>query len=277
MQLRPNNWSLNAVLGALAWPAALQSLSENALNADGVSFNILLTTLAGQADRWDASLEAFQVMQACALQPDAASLGPCISACSRAGCWKEAAHILRLYSGIADVAAWNAVLAGRAGVGQWQQAFCELEALPSKSLQPDVVTFNSCFSACETARVGQRALELLDHMYELDIRPSAISVNTVVSACEKSSQWQTALRLLFKLPDMHLLPDVISYNAAIAAISSENWQVACSLLYKMLSAQLSPDQVTFGALITACANEKASVDILMETMQQRSALAAEFP
>ena len=278
-QLQANTWSLNAALGALGWAAATQGLAENWRITDAVSFNVLLAALAegmeGTGYRgWSASLSLLCLLRSGASQPDAASLGPSISACSRAGRWQEAVHVLKVCADIADMAACNAALAGRADAGQWQQAFCELEALFARAQQPDVVTFNSCFSACETARVGNRALELLQYMCTLDFRPSAISINTVVSACEKASQWQTALGLLAKLPCMGLLPDIVSYNAAMGACS-ENWHQACLLFQDMLSAQLHPDEVTLGALTASCANAQRLdlIDELLDAMHRRGDLA----
>eukprot|EP00439_Symbiodinium_sp_Y106_P061317 s1684_g9.t1 len=279
--LRPDTWSLNAALGCAgcsagsagtssSWPAVLALLAF--ASADTISFNLLLTSLAKDAfPAWKASMAVLALLPSAMLRPQAASLGPCISASSRATRWQQAAQVLRVFrvSSLVDLGACNAALAGCAGAGRWQQAFCKLEALLSSAMQPDAVTFNSCFSACETARVGQRALQLMQRMCMLGIRPTAISINTIVSACEKVSEWKTALGLLAELPEMGLLPDIISYNAAIGACS-ENWKQAVALFQNLLSTRLCPDQVTLGSLITACANAEQlpTIETLLEHMHQ---------
>jgi hypothetical protein len=58
------------------------------------------------------------------------------------------------------------------------------------------ITYSAAISACENARRGQRALELLCAMGHNKPGRSTVTCSAAVSACEEARQWQRALELL---------------------------------------------------------------------------------
>ncbi|CAK0905227.1 unnamed protein product [Prorocentrum cordatum] len=58
------------------------------------------------------------------------------------------------------------------------------------------LSYNAGISACEKGEQWQRALALLNEMWEAKLKPDVISYNAWISACKKGGQWQRALALL---------------------------------------------------------------------------------
>ena len=73
---------------------------------------------------------------------------------------------------------------------------CMLRSL----VQPDVISFSSSISACETGHQWEKALDLFTVMQRsLVFKPDVISFISSITACEKGQQWERAFELLLAL------------------------------------------------------------------------------
>ncbi|CAK0793814.1 unnamed protein product [Prorocentrum cordatum] len=108
-------------------------------------------------------------------------------------------------------------------------------------LQPAVINFNACISACKKSEQWRWALALLSEVWEVKLEPDALSYSAGISACGKGKQWQRALALLREMWEFRLEPNVINYLAGIRACeASDLWTRALDLLESMLGARVDP-------------------------------------
>jgi hypothetical protein len=99
------------------------------------------------------------------------------------------------------------------------QALALLREMPSRRLEPDVVSYSASISGCEWGM-----------QWGSGIRKSAS-----ISSCEKGSQWVLALALLREMPVRRVQPGVVSYSAALCACEKSSlWAQALLLLREML-------------------------------------------
>ena len=76
----------------------------------------------------------------------------------------------------------------RDALRKWEQALSLLVAMPSAGCQPDVISFNSCISACARGGEWERSVSLIVAMKSAGVPPNVISFNTAISACAKGKQ-----------------------------------------------------------------------------------------
>ena len=141
---------------------------------------------------------------------------------------------------------------------QWRAALQVLEEeMPKKHVRPDVITFNSCITACGNAGRVEKALELFKMMKrpESTVRPNAVTYCAVVSACERVGDFEKAMEHLEIMKKRVAKGDpnyVVGYNAAISACEKAGeWELAVGLLGELVSAGIA-DVVSFSAAISAC-------------------------
>ena len=90
-----------------------------------------------------------------------------------------------------------------------------------------MVTCSATLSALEKAPYGVQwpsALQLLHWMHVRHLEPQVISYNACISACEKAERWQQALQLMKEAEEQGIEVNVITYNAAISACHWD-WEI----------------------------------------------------
>jgi pentatricopeptide repeat domain-containing protein 1 len=147
---------------------------------------------------------------------------------------------------------------------------------PKGYLKPNVFTFGALMNACNRARDGQRAIELLRSMEKTyGVRPNEVVYSAAISACARSKPPQTkhALQLLKEaVEERKLAMSAVGFNACISACAqASDWENAISLLSRMEEASQNrtnddgeslstnakflvpePDAVTYGTVLAAC-------------------------
>jgi len=62
------------------------------------------------------------------------------------------------------------------------------------------------------------ALKLLDDLCDRGLLPDIISFNSAISACESVGQWETALNMLDEMRARGITPDIITNNSLISCL-----------------------------------------------------------
>ena len=68
--------------------------------------------------------------------------------------------------------------------------------MPSRKLEPEVISYSASISSCEKGSLWMQALALVREMPSRKLEPEIISFSASISSCEKGSQWAQALVLL---------------------------------------------------------------------------------
>ena len=138
------------------------------------------------------------------------------------------------------------------------QALMLLEDLQQHWLSPDVITCNTCISACqEAAQPWWLAIQLGLSPSPIYVTPSLVTYNASISAC-RDMAWVEALALFASLLQSRTSPDVVTSNAAISACCTY-WQRAFLVFHELRIAEqmqrdIMRDIITYGAVIKASEN-----------------------
>ena len=80
--------------------------------------------------------------------------------------------------------------------GQWRDALDLLEQMKAEGLGQTAIAYNAAISACEKGLVPNKAVQVFDQMKEEGITPTVVTYSALISAAEKGAQWKLALSVL---------------------------------------------------------------------------------
>ena len=102
-------------------------------------------------------------------------------------------------------------------VGRWEQGLELLEKMKSRRVAPNVVTYNSCISACAKSFQWQQALNLLEDMNNVPIRPDLVTFHSVIKACtgNRGAQLKQALVAFRKMESLKVKRTPVTYGRRI--------------------------------------------------------------
>jgi len=80
--------------------------------------------------------------------------------------------------------------------GQWEQIGLMLKTMASKSLTPEVISFNAAISACEKSGRWEQALRFLERVSTTGLIPNSASFDIAIAACKKYGKWEKTISLL---------------------------------------------------------------------------------
>eukprot|EP00973_Karenia_brevis_P043851 6073106-Karenia_brevis.AAC.1 len=180
------------------------------------------------------------------------SFNAAISGCNKGVQWQRVAALLNEMRSVVSGSVLQPCLIQQCG--QWQRVAPLLDAMCSRGLSHNVISFSAAISACDKGVEWQHLVPMLDHLRSLAIfvwqkcwqrqrlaplideicsrclLPNVISFSTAISACEIGAQWQRVAPVLDQFPSRQrvapllneicsrcLLPSVISFSAAISA------------------------------------------------------------
>ena len=171
------NASISACEKGRQWLRAMVFLHmlEGRLRPSRISFNASISALA-LAGCWSTALSLLCTMTCLATGLDVLSCSSAMSACGTAQRWMWSGellgHMMQTRLRPNDVA-FNAAL------GEWRQAFWQLERQGAHHVPPDVFSHATTMSSCEQMGLWQAALQLLDPT-------SVVGFNTLMGGCARA-------------------------------------------------------------------------------------------
>ncbi|CAM9965933.1 unnamed protein product [Scytosiphon promiscuus] len=250
-----------------------------------------------EAGKWELALGLLRRMMSgsppslspsCAsgVRPDSRSFGIAVSACARAGRWREVTDlVLREMpaSGVTPAApAYREALDACSRSGRWEEAVRLLDGMVGAGLDPGVAAYNGAITLCGSAGRSRVAVGLLDRMRAAGVRPNVSSYNSALTACAHAGERQQALELLARMRTGgagEASPDVRSYNTAIRAVGGVgDCDAASSLLREMSAAGVVPNTDSYSSVVSAFVQagraDDPAVPGLLEEMSESKAGAS---
>eukprot|EP00903_Cladosiphon_okamuranus_P012077 g11338.t1 len=195
------------------------------------------------------------------VRPDSKTYGIVVSACAKAGRWREATNlVLREMPArgvAADVATYGAVLDACGKRGRWREVLALMEGMVRAGLAPTVGMYNNAMTLCGGSGRAQVAVDILEQMAEAGVAPNVASINSAMTACQQAGEWQRTLELLRRLQASPVdKPNVRSFNVAIKAVGDGgDCDAALALFREMLAAGIAANMDSYSSV--AGAFEKA--------------------
>ena len=152
-----------------------------------------------------------------------------------------------------DVKAYGKALQTHAKRSAWGLALDLLQQLATDSIVANVVIYNTGISACGRGRRWTSATRFLEHMIKMEVLPDLISLNSCLTACD-GPQWRQALPLFNGMVtgQLQLPRDPISYSGVLRACAhSQYWVKAVVLLREMCEDSILPDVICYGSALSA--------------------------
>eukprot|EP01018_Ginkgo_biloba_P019068 Gb_40768 [translate_table: standard] len=181
-----------------------------------------------------------------------------------------------------DLVSWNAMIAGYAQNGCFNEALEVLHQMQMEKVNPDVITWNAMIAGYVQNGFGNEALNVFHQMQLADTKVNTVTVASVISACADlvslqlgkeihgyliKSGFQSDLLVGNALIDMYAKcrsiddahqvfvnlfeKDVISWNAMIAGYTQNGYcNEAFEIFHQMQLACLKPNLITWNAMIS---------------------------
>eukprot|EP01018_Ginkgo_biloba_P019534 Gb_23934 [translate_table: standard] len=147
-----------------------------------------------------------------------------------------------------DVISWNAMIAGYAQNGHWNEALILLSQMQLQNVKPNLVTMASILSACAHLSALQQGKEIHGYIIRSETISDVVG-NALIDMYAKCGSIEIARQLFDKMSK----GNVVSWNAMIAGYGmhghSEN---ALSLFSQMQQKGMKPDHITFVSVLSAC-------------------------
>ena len=80
--------------------------------------------------------------------------------------------------------------------GQWREALQLLDQMKAEGLGQTAIAYNAAISACEKGLVPNKALQVFDQMKREGVTPTVVTYSALISAAEKGQQWKLAIQVL---------------------------------------------------------------------------------
>ena len=279
-------WRLALALGE--W---LDSAGDDGL-PNLVHYNAMLSACAAAGQHGPAQ-DLLSQMETRGIAPDQQSYATAVSACERAGAWRDALALLDALEEAAPPAAVRPTPQPRTpptadGDAAPAPAEAAAEATPAAASPRGAgVGLAMAYTAAMWAsgRAGETdvALGILDRMRERGVAADAHAYSAALGACRKGGRWQRACDLLGEMREIDgVEPNGYSYSLAIGACSRAGQSEAALGLFEERKALDEPlDAYSCVAALEACAASKQSsraVALLeeMETSRDASLTANTF-
>ena len=105
---------------------------------------------------------------------------------------------------------------------------------------PEVRTFTTALTACARENQLNRALSLVERMYQLEVAPDVATYNVLLQACEKQGKHEVVEQLIQQMPELGVEPNIVNYNTAVRSLLSAllGSEIFISLLSALLGSEI---------------------------------------
>lgn len=149
---------------------------------------------------------------------------------------------------------YHAVMSGYARIGDLVKTHNWMQAMQSRKLYADRVTYNILFSAASKSGATDTFEGLLKKMRKYKIEPDVVTFSTAIGAFAELGDVEQALAWLTRAEEEGVEPDLKCYNQVLKACArAGNYATAESLMRKLLRSKLTPDSITYNTLLAALA------------------------
>ena len=219
--------------------------------------------------------------------PDHVAYGMAISACSRAGRWKDGLTLLdemrqsitslnninsnsSCNSNNGCVMAYTAAINGCAQAGQWKVAFQLLDDMIHKDhgVTPNVLTFSAVISSCAEAAACaneiedkelpmKAALELLEEMKHRGVEPNIVTYNSAIKVCAEGLNLARAFQLFEEARENALEPTMVTFGSLMTACERVGSVDAAGKVFRYMKEYgMKANEIIYGAAISCCRKKR---------------------
>eukprot|EP01018_Ginkgo_biloba_P038898 Gb_11523 [translate_table: standard] len=150
-----------------------------------------------------------------------------------------------------DLVTWNAMIAGYAQNGYYDETLKIFLQMQLTGIKPDPFTIASFLPACSHISALQQGKEIHNFIVRSGFDSSVFVGNALVDMYAKCGSLEDAQCLFDRLSQR----TVVSWNAIIAGYGMHgHGKDALGLLHQMQQAGMKPNDVTFIAVLTACSH-----------------------
>lgn len=150
-----------------------------------------------------------------------------------------------------DLISWNAIIAGYAHNGHYQEAFKLSFQMKQTGVKLNQFTYASILSVSYSLPAFEEGKQLHSHIIQIGFDSNMFVGSALVDMYAKSGSLQYARQVLDKMPQQ----DVISCNAMIERyLQHGHSEEALKLFCQMQHTGLKPNETTFASIVSVCAN-----------------------
>jgi len=138
----------------------------------------------------------------------------------------------------------------------WSQGLRVFDEAKANGAKINMVMYNTAMAACQTGGQSDRARSLLEEAKSRSLRPDVFSYNTLIASVSKSPDQRVrahGVRMLKDMTRIGVSRNVVSFSSAISCCENiENgWAQALSLYHEMRSSEVAvnPNSQTYTALL----------------------------
>lgn len=150
-----------------------------------------------------------------------------------------------------DLISWNAIIAGYARNGHYQEALNLSFQMKQIGVKLNQFTYASILNVSSSLPAFEEGKQHHGHIIQTGFDSNMFIGSALVDMYAKSDSLQYARQVLDKMPEQ----DVISCNAMIAGYVQHGYsEEALKLFCQMQRTSLKPDEATFARIFSACVN-----------------------
>jgi len=114
-------------------------------------------------------------------------------------------------------------------------------SINSKSIKPDIITYNAALKAAASCRSFTLAIEMYNHLQSNNIHPESRTYSSLLSACSEEYSKDKVEWIIEEMKSNNIKPDIYVFNAILKALRSAQ-QKEFSNIDNQQQSELSDDE-----------------------------------
>ncbi|XP_057825107.2 pentatricopeptide repeat-containing protein At3g12770 isoform X1 [Cryptomeria japonica] len=150
-----------------------------------------------------------------------------------------------------DVASWNAMIAGYAQNGRFDEALGIFKEMVQVGVNANMLTIASILPACSCLSALYWGREIHAYAVRRSIEFNVIVASALMDMYANCRRVEDAIQVFRKMPQK----DVVAWNVMIAGyVQNQYFSNVLKLFYEMLQEDIRPDSFTIVSVLSACAH-----------------------